>query len=43
MNKFTQKVMGTVVSDIAEALHGVDPDWERIVVEVAKEDEDPSE
>jgi len=43
MNKFTQEIMGNVVSSIAEALHGVDSDWERIVVEVVKEGEDPSE
>ncbi len=39
MNKFTQEIMGKVISSIAENLHGVDPAWEKIEIEVVREEQ----
>lgn len=37
MNPFTQEVMEKVVSGVAESLHGVDPQWKRMVVELERD------
>ncbi len=39
MNKFTQEIMGRVISSIAENLHGVDPAWEKIEIKVESEEQ----
>ena len=39
MNKFTQEIMGDVISSIAGNLHGVDLDWEKIEIEVVRDEQ----